>query len=277
MNTVYKKIAILLFYTGLLLGLLNVNSMSQFLYILSFWLLYESCIENFENYTLKMESPTNNQVSVQQLASLNQSLAGPSNSKVLQPPIIPPPSHDLPSWRDHDYINHSQINETTRWEPVQYNNFDNYVNALSIQNLNSSQLYKAEPRTINSNIGITRPERNNTIINHDSMYVEYKDKPSRHNVYDPRLTGYGSSSRSYIDPRTETVKYMYDDVNSVTRPTFLRNNVDIFPLANPRQSADDYFVGSTNTFRSDLQAKLLSKRNAEMWQLRAAPLSGAKI
>jgi hypothetical protein len=108
---------------------------------------------------------------------------------------------------------------------------------------------------------------------------------SVHNVYDPRFTGYGTFDRSYVD-RMGRPQYFYDDVNSITMPNFItRNNVDVFPWAPTygpdvekdsdeyRQLANNAFTDSTILFRTELQERLMRKRNAEMWQRRAFPIS----
>ena len=109
------------------------------------------------------------------------------------------------------------------------------------------------------------------------------------NVYDPRLTGYGTSYRSYTDQLTGRPKFFYDDVDAITMPNYVtRSKVDVFPWANTygpdkmmsqcegaeyRQLANNAFTDSTLTFRTELQERLMRKRNAELWQRRAAPIS----
>lgn len=106
------------------------------------------------------------------------------------------------------------------------------------------------------------------------------------NVYDPRFTGYGTSYRSYVDQLTGRPKFFYDDVDAITMPNYItRSNVDVFPWANTygsdkmmntdeyRQLANNAFTESTLTFRTDLQERLMRKRNAELWQRRVAPIS----
>jgi hypothetical protein len=69
-------------------------------------------------------------------------------------------------------------------------------------------------------------------------------------------------------------------------PNFItRNNVDVFPWAPTygpdvekdsdeyRQLANNAFTDSTILFRTELQERLMRKRNAEMWQRRAFPIS----
>jgi hypothetical protein len=109
------------------------------------------------------------------------------------------------------------------------------------------------------------------------------------NVYDPRFTGYGTSYRSYTDQLTGRPKFFYDDVDAITMPNYVtRSKVDVFPWANTygpdkmmsqcegaeyRQLANNAFADSTLTFRTELQERLMRKRNAELWQRRAAPIS----
>ena len=109
------------------------------------------------------------------------------------------------------------------------------------------------------------------------------------NVYDPRFTGYGTSYRSYTDQLTGRPKFFYDDVDAITMPNFVtRSKVDLFPWANTygpdkmmsasegdeyRQLANNAFTDSALTFRTELQERLMRKRNAELWQRRVAPIS----
>lgn len=108
------------------------------------------------------------------------------------------------------------------------------------------------------------------------------------NIYDPRFYGYGTSYRSYVDKLTGRPKFFYDDVDSITMPNYItRSKVDIFPWANTygpdvggrcdineehRQLANNSFHESALQFRTELQERLMRKRNAEMWQRRVAPI-----
>jgi len=154
-----------------------------------------------------------------------------------------------------------------------------------------------------------------------------------YNIYDPRLSGYSSNSRYYLDSLNGQPKFFYDDIDSVTRPNYItRNNIDIFPwaptygdarigtsnaniahkdersehlltyqnrikdgintnvftqlntaredaarggtnLQNFKTIANNTFTDATLLFRTDLQERLMRKRNAELWQRRVAPIS----
>jgi len=112
-------------------------------------------------------------------------------------------------------------------------------------------------------------------------------------VYDPRFTGYGPTDRGYLEPVTGQPRFFYDDINAVTMPNFIaRSNVDIYPWAAQygsgmngnlsdggvamgdgyKQLAENAFLDATIKFRTELQERLLRKRNAEMWQRRVAPI-----
>jgi len=109
------------------------------------------------------------------------------------------------------------------------------------------------------------------------------------NVYDPRFTGYGTSYRVYTDRLTGRSKFFYDDVEAITMPNYVtRSKVDVFPWANTygpdtmmsqsegdeyRQLANNAFTDSALTFRTEMQERLMRKRNAELWQRRVAPIS----
>lgn len=109
------------------------------------------------------------------------------------------------------------------------------------------------------------------------------------NVYDPRFTGYGTSYRAYVDKLTGRGKFFYDDVDSITMPNYItRSKVDTFPWADTygpdkimsesdysehRQLANNAFTDSAITFRTEMQERLMRKRNAELVQRRVAPIS----
>ena len=114
------------------------------------------------------------------------------------------------------------------------------------------------------------------------------DEPLRTEVYDPRLTGYGTSYRSYYEPVTGQTRFYYDDVDQQTRYNYLtRNKVDfanfgttVGPI-NDRslqgQSlysyADQTYSDSQVTFRNEMQQRLMHKNSNREWQQRIAPIS----
>lgn len=133
---------------------------------------------------------------------------------------------------------------------------------------------------------------------------------SMDNIFDPRFSGYGPTDRCYIDPRTGQQKFVYDDINAIKMPNYIsRNAIDIYPwaprygsgydgrddeidvvsgkktmistleeasmnkgLLDIRKNAIDAFTRSTGEARQELQTRLMSKRNGEMWQRRIAPI-----
>lgn len=110
------------------------------------------------------------------------------------------------------------------------------------------------------------------------------------NIYDPRFNGYGTSYRSYVDKLTGRPQFYYDDIDSITMPNYItRSNIDTFPWANTygpdkitdtndeyRQLANNAFHDSAIQFRTELQERLMRKRNAELWQRRVAPITTMK-
>lgn len=107
------------------------------------------------------------------------------------------------------------------------------------------------------------------------------------NVYDPRLTGYGTSYRGYTDDVTGQPRFFYKDVESITQPNFItRHNLDGFPWATTygpdvpvphldeyKQLANNSFADSTILFRTEMMERLMRKKNAENWQRRVMPIS----
>lgn len=116
---------------------------------------------------------------------------------------------------------------------------------------------------------------------------------SRYDTFDPRFTGYADNNRAYLDPITGSTKYFYDDIDAITMPNYIsRNNVDIYPWAPQygsgingslsesigngdgyKQLANNAFMDSQIKYRTELQERLMRKRNAEMWQRRIAPIN----
>ena len=159
---------------------------------------------------------------------------------------------------------------------------------------------------INSNIGIsfdqqfepvsTSVDENGlTYTLHDPrLYTEpiepYIDTVNESNVYDGRYTGYGTSYRAYSDDNIGQTRFYYDDIDSVRMPNYItRSNIDFMKGAdtygpmltekgNPynediRNLANNQFLESSMEFRTDLQERLMRKRNAEGWQQRVMPLN----
>lgn len=151
-----------------------------------------------------------------------------------------------------------------------------------------------------SNIGISfQPEKypvREVITKNSHTFIEgeedniiepdpYYDEPTQDEVYDPRLTGYGSQERAYIEPKTGQGRYMYKDVDVMRRGNlFTRSNVDHLPFAqqtgvirdntntNIYRAVDESYIDANSQFREKLQESLMSKRNAELWQLKQYPL-----
>ena len=122
--------------------------------------------------------------------------------------------------------------------------------------------------------------------------------PNAANVYDPRLSGYGTSYRSYIDPVTGQIRFAYDDVDAVRMPNYIvRSKIDTLPAGdsygplpagwgdgNPnthqiRRAADAAFINRTSQFRDELQLRMMAKSRAREWQRRVAPIrtSGSRF
>ena len=159
---------------------------------------------------------------------------------------------------------------------------------------------------INSNIGISFDQQFEPITTnvdesgltytlHDPrLYTEpiepYIESVNESNVYDPRFSGYGTSYRAYSDDKIGQTRFYYDDIDSVRMPNYIsRSNIDFIKGAdtygpmidehgNPntvdiRNIANNQFLESSLQFRTDLQERLLRKRNAEGWQHRVMPLN----
>jgi len=95
-------------------------------------------------------------------------------------------------------------------------------------------------------------------------------------VYDPRLTGYGSAYRAYMDKNQGNTKYYYDDVNYARMNPFIyRSKIDFIPSSDEmdHEDIDRNFIELTNFQRVDMSERLMRKVNSEKWQQKIAPLN----
>ena len=113
-------------------------------------------------------------------------------------------------------------------------------------------------------------------------------QPFRRDIYDPRLTGYGTNYRSYIEPVTGQPRYYYRDIDQQTQNGYLtRNKVDFaqfgtttgaYPFDKPleggalREFANSTYTDSQIGYRTELQQRLMRKNNSREWQQRIAPI-----
>ena len=144
-----------------------------------------------------------------------------------------------------------------------------------------------EPTTCDrDNKGLTYIEHDPRIYNPPQQKIQ-KMGVTESNVYDPRFFGYGTSYRSYTDENMGQTRFYYDDIDSIRRPNYIvRSNIDFMKNAdtygpityknkthnNIRPLAQDAFLRSSLQQRTELQERLLRKRNAEMWQRRKYPI-----
>jgi len=129
----------------------------------------------------------------------------------------------------------------------------------------------------------------------DGSQEEYTDaeadaiarrEPLRNEIYDPRLTGYGTSYRSYYEPVTGQTRFYYDDIDQHTQYNYLtRNKIDFTGFGTSvgsvkpslqgdavRHMSDKTFTDSTVAFRTELQQRLMHKNSNREWQRRIAPI-----
>jgi hypothetical protein len=187
--------------------------------------------------------------------------------------------------------------------------FSDYNNKMFTQTVQPGVYYKdnvIEP--VNSNIGISFQQEflprtydetpyGLEIVDHDPNFapaptsiIEPVVTPNIDNTYDPRMYGYGTSYRNYVDEVTGQPRFPYDDINAVKMPNYIvRSKIDTFNFADTygsvqnggislnsiRDKAQDAFLQDNLTFRNDMMTRLMRKRNAELWQTRQSPLSGA--
>lgn len=117
-------------------------------------------------------------------------------------------------------------------------------------------------------------------------HQDESEEPNQISVYDPRFTGYGDSSRWYIEPITGQPRFLYDDINAVKMPNYItRNKLDIFNFADtygPMQDlgkslndvkviAENKFAYDTEQFRTNLTESMMRKNNEIASQRKLAP------
>lgn len=114
------------------------------------------------------------------------------------------------------------------------------------------------------------------------------DAPLRTEIYDPRLTGYGTSYRTYIEPVTGQPRFYYDDIDQQTQYNYItKNDIDFAafgtragPINNRSLQgealtgfADQMYTDSQVSFRNEMQQRLMHKNSNREWQQRIAPIS----
>ncbi|MBL4898460.1 MAG: hypothetical protein JKX76_02305 [Colwellia sp.] len=157
---------------------------------------------------------------------------------------------------------------------------------FGVNNSDGSTTYKTiDPR--NSDVNT---QRGNDLNYGPQDSVLGNDFTDYANIYDPRLTGAGTSYRSYIDEMTGQVRYDYSDIDAHKRPNLIiKSNVDIFDFAEQtgpmrngflaerlaiqsRELAQAKFTEDTIAHRNDITERLMRKNNNIAWQRRAAPI-----
>jgi hypothetical protein len=180
------------------------------------------------------------------------------------------------------------------------NNGENSVEKLDIieptsWNIGISFDQQIPPTTKQTIDGKTFYTRNNP---RDFKYPPLKlvdpfdEEPRPDTVYDPRLNGYGTSYRTYVDDLTGQPRFYYDDIDTARRGNYyVRSKVDFLKQAeqsgimksdaeikdinqNMRHVANQAFTDDTLKFREELQYSYMRKRNSDMWQKRVAPIRG---
>lgn len=174
---------------------------------------------------------------------------------------------------------------------------DIYTNSEIIEPINSNigisftQQFQPTTCTRKDDKGLTYTEHDPRIYQPEPNPMKLPSNVTESDVYDPRFSGYGTSYRAYNDTNIGQTRFYYDDVNAVRMPNYItRSNIDFAPYAdkygplqddnksgnkfnsNIRSLAQDTFLRSSLQQRTDLQMRLMRKRNNELWQLRKNPM-----
>ncbi|NBV67836.1 MAG: hypothetical protein EBR74_04765 [Flavobacteriia bacterium] len=109
----------------------------------------------------------------------------------------------------------------------------------------------------------------------------------RRDIYDPRLTGYGTSYRGYTDPMSGQPRYFYDDVDAHTQYNYItKSKIDHLPRTSQcgpyqppamnnmetRRYAEEQFLNQTLQQRTELQDRLMQKVLHRNIQRHQAPI-----
>jgi hypothetical protein len=210
------------------------------------------------------------------------------------------------SYRPNNSTYSSNSRKTNYSNRTEFDNMDD--NSFHHRNMNTQTIqpgvyFKNEVmEPVSTNIGITETKRGinpQTEIkdNGDIYYNEYNNNArfkkmeqppvGPQDIYDPRFTGYGTSYRSYFDDFIGQPKFYYDDIDAMRMPNYLvRSKIDHLEFAdqygpmadnyendseNMREMVNQSFLDNAISFRTDLQERLMRKRNSEMAYIRQFP------
>jgi hypothetical protein len=165
-------------------------------------------------------------------------------------------------------------------------------NDASMQNLGISFTQPFLPTSSQYQNGVLEFTENDpnlaTPVKNPPFYSKNFGYPLRNEIYDPRLTGYGTSYRSFIDPMTGQPRFYYDDIDQYTQNNYItRNNLDIYGFAPQtgvidqrvlegdelRNQANLNYIDNQLQFRTELQQRLMHKNSNREWQQRIAPIN----
>lgn len=183
---------------------------------------------------------------------------------------------------------------TQMYQPFRYNKTD-IINPVS-ENMGISFTQQFEPMTssVTQNGGLLFTEQDPRMYTPQSSQRENMsaiNSINTSNVYDPRFTGYGPSTRAYTHNMLGQTRFMYDDINAVRMPNYLvRSHIDTQKFADTYGSVEEgNEYGNKNThairalvqdawtdnsiqFRDDITTTAMRKNNAVRWQRRMAPI-----
>lgn len=254
--------------------------------------------------------------------SMSTRMNGPYNQtgRVAEPPQYPYYDTYVRETRD---VGDDFVNKECAYNPAAINNslpvnkctgeaqqqpgYTNYNKNEGTQIIQPGLYYRSEVLDpINSNIGISftqqfQPQTAKMENNGDVIYTDHDatqfagvniidNSPTGeelHNIYDPRLTGYGPNDRMYIDKMTGQPRFFYDDIDAVKKPSYIvRSNVDHLGAFDQtgamkhgelnfdyRGIANTQFAESTLDMRTDIATRLAQMNYTRTAQRRDMPLS----
>jgi hypothetical protein len=167
------------------------------------------------------------------------------------------------------------------------------LNQIEDQNMAYPLFSRVDPQLVRKDGTPGMRDKNPVRTNWSAEYSDFQAPEGSINfedIYDPRHNSYGDPYRSYSDINLGQVQYYYSDIDAYKRPNFItRTNVDFIDFRDPTGKVKPYYTRTASLdevrdqvenermadeifFRQDIMSAQMSKRNAEMIQLRQMPL-----
>jgi hypothetical protein len=207
------------------------------------------------------------------IISDNQKLTGLPNYKTNFIPFVSQPSHNFTFWSNNKPF--TTLNENSSFDykraGFKYHRSNLVNKPLVEQGLYKKKIYagcipeendKEFYEPIHNNLGVSFirsfHDKNNS------------DKYSDPSIFDARSFGYSSNDRYFFNKNSETIDYVYNDIDNVRQDNSItyRNRVDVLmpyninSLEKSKLFLHNEWINNTNNFREELSSLLMRKNNA---------------